>query len=212
MPSWRLVAAALALAGYAWLSYALMVHASDHPWAVAALFGPLLLAIGFTGWRRRHRPTLAVCAGLFVALATVVARGGVDDVHRMYVLQHAGIHLALAWVFGVSLRAGETPLITALARQVHREFTPDMQAYTRRLTGAWVGFFLAMVLISWATYGLAPWPWWSLFCNVFTPLAAIGFFVVEHVLRYRWHPEFERASLSAAWQAWRRHSSAGAVR
>lgn len=204
MSSWRVVAAGAALAAYAALSHTLMVHAPDQPWTVAALFAPLLLAVAAGGLQRRHVPTLAFCAALAALLVLVVARGGVQDIHRLYVLQHAGVHLALATVFAATLRPGQTPLITLIASRVHREFTPAMHAYTGRLTVVWLAYFVGMVGVSLALYALAPWSWWSLFCNVLTPLAAAGLFVLEYLWRYRRHPEFERASLATAWQAWQR--------
>jgi uncharacterized membrane protein len=203
MPAWRLVAAAVALAAYAVASHALMVHAPHEPWAVAALFGPLLLAVAASGWQRRHAPTLAFCAAVLLVLVAVVTRGGVEDIDRMYVLQHGGIHGALAWSFGSTLRCGSVPLISALAERVHRRLTPAMRAYTRRLTFAWTVYFAGMVAVSLLVYTLAPWSWWSLFCNLFTPLAAVSLFVGEHAWRRLRHPEFEPASLAAAWRAYR---------
>jgi uncharacterized membrane protein len=150
---------------------------------------------------------LAACGAGVAVLLWVVARGGVADANRLYVLQHGGIHLALAWAFGSTLRSGSTPLISALAASVHEHFTPAMQAYTRWLTGLWTVYFIGMVAVSALIYALAPWPWWSLYCNVLTPLAAVGLFLVEHVLRYRRHPDFERVSLRAAVNAYRRHSA-----
>jgi uncharacterized membrane protein len=211
----RVAAAAIvaaAVLAYALASYALMAHAPGHPWAVAALFGPLLLAVTAAGWHRRHLPTLLVCAGVAALLAAVVARGGVRDLHRLYLLQHAGIHLALGWGFAVSLRRGTTPLITMLAERVHERLTPDMRAYTRVLTLAWAAYFGAMVLLSVAVYALAPWRWWSFFATLVTPASAVAFFVGEHLWRYRRHPEFERASLGAAWQAYRRRAEAESMR
>jgi len=202
--AWPLLAAGAALAAYALVSHWLMLHAPRAPWAVAVLFGPLLLAVAGGGWRRRQWGILAACAGGVALLAWVVAHGGVDDMNRMYVLQHAGIHLALAWTFGSTLRAGSTPLITALAQGVHTRFTPAMRAYTRWLTGLWAGYFVAMVGVSLVIYALAPWPAWSLYCNVLTPLAAAALFIGEHVMRYRRHPDFERVTLRGAAQAWRR--------
>ncbi|MDP1650554.1 MAG: hypothetical protein Q8M01_20460 [Rubrivivax sp.] len=203
MPAWRLALAAAALAAYAGLSHWLMVNAADRPWAVAVLFGPLVLAVAAAGWRQRQPLTLAACALGVAVLAGVVWRGGVEDVNRMYVLQHAGIHLALAWSFGLTLRPGGKALIEMLAERLHHRFSAAMRAYTRRLTLWWVLYFLGMVVVSLAVYMLAPWPWWSLFCNVFTPLAALAFFVGEYVLRYWRHPDFERVSLRRVVAAYR---------
>lgn len=130
-------------------------------------------------------------------------------VQRLCVAQHAGIHAALAWVFGRTLRRGRTPMITQLAERVHRSVTPAMRNYTRRLTAAWCGYFVGMVALSLALYAWAPWAAWSLFGNVLTPLSLVLFFAGEHVLRYRRHPEFERASIAQALAAWRAASARG---
>ena len=203
MPAWRLLAAVAALVGYALLSNWLMVHAPDRAWTVAALFGPPLAAVAATGWKRRHRPTLALCAAAALVLAWIVARGGVADARRMYLLQHAGVHFLLAASFAMTLRAGSKPLITAVAERVHVVFTAEMRAYTRWLTGLWVVYFCAMVVVSLTIYTLASWEFWSLYCNVLTPLAALTLAAGEHLVRYVRHPEFERASLTAAVRAYR---------
>jgi uncharacterized membrane protein len=207
-PAWRAAAAGAALAGYALLSHWLMVNAAQAPWAVAVLFGPLVAAVAATGWQRRQPLVLAACAAGVLLLAGIVLRGGVADINRMYVLQHAGIHLALAWAFGSTLRGGATPLITTLARGVHQRlglrFDAEVERYTRGLTAMWAAYFVAMVLLSFTIYALAPWPWWSVFCNIVTPLAAGVVMVVEHVVRYRRHPHFERVSLRAAIAAYSR--------
>lgn len=205
MTGWRVAAVFGFVALYAVASHLLMTHASNHPWTVAALFGPLLAAAAWSGWRARQPRLLLGCAVALVVLATVVARGGVDDVNRLYVLQHAGIHLALAFTFGITLRAGATPLIVAMGEKVHRVFTAEMRAYARRLTLAWTVYFVGMVVVSLIVYALSPWPRWSFFCNLITPLAALGFFVAEHVWRYWRHPHFEPVSLRAAWDAYQKH-------
>ena len=205
--AWRLAAGVALLGAYALLSHWLMVHAAREPWGVAVLFGPLVLALGGAALQRRDWLLLAACAAGVALLAGVVARGGVEDINRMYVLQHGGMHLALAIGFGSTLRPGATPLISMLAASVHQRFTPEMQAYTRWLTGLWTAYFMAMIGVSLLIYALAPWPWWSLYCNVLTPLAAVLLFVVEHVLRYRRHPDFERLTMRAALQAYRRLDS-----
>lgn len=209
-----LAAAAAFVAAYGVVSHWLMVNAATAPWAVAVLFGPLLGAVALGAWRgseaadgrrRRQWGVLLFCAAATVAIVVVVARGGVQDVQRMYVLQHAAIHAVLAWTFARTLSAGRTPLIVALAERVHRQFTPAMRAWALRVTQLWAGYFVAMIGVSLAIYALAPWPWWSLYCNLVTPLAAALLFVAEHFVRYWRHPEFERISIPGAVAAWRAH-------
>ena len=203
MPSWRWVAAGLALAGYALLSHGLMVLAGDRPWAVAALLAPLLIALGGVALRLRHLPTLLVCLVLLGALAWIGASGQAQSINRLYLLQHAGIHLALGCAFAYTLRRGATPLITALAARLHGTMTPIKARYTRRVTAVWAGYFAGMVVLSLALYAWAAWWVWSLFANLATPLAAIALFVGEHLLRYRLHPEFERLSMLQTLRAYR---------
>jgi len=203
MPSWRLLAAGLALAGYALLSHGLMVLAGDQPWAVAALLGPLVLAVAGVAWQHRHLPTLLVCTAALGWLAWIGASGQSQSINRLYLLQHAGIHLALGCAFASTLRPGATPLITALAARAHGTMTPVKALYTRRVTALWAGYFGVMVVLSLALYAWAPWWLWSLFANLATPVAAIGLFTGEHWLRYRLHPEFERASMLQALRAYR---------
>lgn len=212
MPSWRLVAAAAALLAYAGLSHALMVRAPVQPWSVAALFGPLLAAVALGALRARQWIVLGLCGVGVALLAATVLRGGVQSMQRMYVLQHAGMHLALAWAFASTLRPGRTPLVTTLALRVHARLTPAMQRYTQRLTVVWSGYFVGMIAASATLYALAPWSWWSLFGNVLSPLLATGLFVLEHLWRHRRHPEFGRASLAAAWQAWQTSPTSGRSR
>ncbi|HEU5297454.1 MAG TPA: hypothetical protein VFU71_21935 [Burkholderiaceae bacterium] len=203
MPSWRWVAAAMALAAYALLSHALMVVAGDKPWAVAALLGPLVCALAALAWQHRHGPALLLCTAALAWLAWVGASGQPQSINRLYLLQHAGIHFALGCAFAITLRPGVTPLITALAARVHGTMTPTKAAYTRRVTLVWAAYFALMVVLSLALFAWAPWWTWSLFANLVTPLAAIGLFAGEHWLRYRLHPEFERSSMLQAWRAYR---------
>jgi uncharacterized membrane protein len=205
MSSVGVAAAGAGLVAYSVLSWGLMARSPEHAWTVLALFGPLLAALALAGWQRRHGPTLAGCALLAVVLVVVWQRGGVD-VHRLYVAQHAAVHAALGWVFAITLRTGSTPLITALAERVHAEpLAPALLGYTRRLTTAWVGFFIGMIVASLLLYALAPWEVWSFFCTVLTPAAAVAGFVGEHAWR-RWrHPEFERVPMHRAIGAWRAH-------
>jgi uncharacterized membrane protein len=208
MANLPLMGGVLLVAAYALMSHALMVYAADRPWAVAALFGPLLLAFAAVAIRRRHAPALLACIALVSLLVLVVSRGGVGDVNRLYVLQHAGIHLSLFAGFALTLRPGSTALISHLALRIHGEMPASQHAYTRRLTAVWAAYFAGMVLWSVGLYLFAPWAWWSLFANVLTPLSAATLFVVEHAMRRRWHPEFIPATLSQALRAYQNTGAA----
>jgi uncharacterized membrane protein len=208
MSRWFALAAALGLVAYAVLSFALMALAPEQAWTVLALFGPLLATLAANAWQRRHGPTLLACALLAGVLVWVWQRGGVD-VNRLYVLQHGAIHAFFGWVFGLTLRPGNTPLITAMAMRLHSHALSEPERrYTRRLTLAWTLFFAAMVLVSLALYALAPWGWWSFFCTVLTPAAALAGIAGE-VLWRRWrHPEFEQVPMRRVWQIWREQGAA----
>lgn len=204
MPSWRVLAIGLALAGYALLSHLLMVFAAEEPWAVLVLLGPLLLGVSAVAVQLRHLPTLLACmvaaSGLW---AFVTTHDGVHRVEHLYLLQHAGIHFALGCLFAATLRRGATPLITAFALRLHRNVTPGLLHYTRQVTWVWSVYFGAMVALSLALFAAAPWWWWSLFANLATPVAAVALFVGEYLLRYRLHPEFERITMAQALKAYR---------
>ena len=107
MPNWRVLAAALALAGYAALSHLLMVFAAEEPWAVLVLTGPLLLGVSALALQQRHLPSLLACIVALCGLwAYVTAQGGLHRIEHLYLLQHAGIHFALGCVFAATLRRG----------------------------------------------------------------------------------------------------------
>jgi uncharacterized membrane protein len=204
MLSWRALAIALALAGYALMSHVLMVEAADQPWAVGVLLGPLLLGVSSLALQQRHLPSLMACmlaaCGLWAYVTTQETQHRIE---HLYVLQHAGIHLAFCCVFAITLRHGATPLITTFALRLHRTVSPALLRYTRRITWLWSVYFGAMVVLSLGLFAAAPWWWWSVFANLVTPAAAVALFVGEYLLRYRLHPEFERITLQQALQAYR---------
>lgn len=204
----RLGLSAVVIAAYGALCHWLMVHAAASPWAVVLLLGPLLLS--FAAWALAQR-RWAVLVVAVLGLGAAWWVGGVDDVNRLYVLQHAGIHAALAAVFALSLRGGGVPLITRVALRVHGgHMPPAKHAYTRQVTVAWALYFALMVTCSLALYAWAPWPWWSLFANLLTPLSLVLMMAGEWRLRYWLHPEFERVPIATAVRAFRDTPAASA--
>ena len=198
----RLGAGVVAVVAYAVLSHQLMLHAAEAPWAVAAIFGPLLLPCLALAWRRGNRLVLALTAAALAALVFIVAAGGLGDVRRLYLAQHVGMHLALGLSFAASLRGPGLTLVGQMARRVHGgRLSPEMQAYTVHVTRLWAGYFFGMAALSVGVFVMASWPAWSLLANLLTPAAIALLFVGEYIVRYWLHPEFERVKLADAVRA-----------
>lgn len=202
---WRPALSVLALVAYALFSHWLMVHAAGSPWAAAFLLGPLIVSLAvYAAVRHQWGLMLVTVAGLG-ALVLVALGGGVSELNRLYVLQHAGVHAALGLAFAATLRRGDVPMITRVALRVHGGQMPQAKhVYTRHVTRLWVGYFFAMVATSVVLYRFGSWTAWSLFANVGTPLSLLLLLVAEWRVRYWLHPEFERVPIATAVRAFRR--------
>ena len=198
----RLVAAGLAAAAYLGGSHWLMTSAPSSRWSAVAIVGPMLAAAAAVAWQRRQRVFAIALAGATAALVVQADRGGGVAPETLYLGQHVAIHLLLAFVFGSTLAAGREPLVSALARRVHGGLTPGMAAYSRKVNVAWTVYFVAMALVSIVVFVAAPFALWATFANLVTPLAIVAMFIGEYLLRYRLHPEFERATLAQAVRAY----------
>ena len=195
------------VAGCHWL----MTSAPDSRWNAAIVIGPMLGLLALFAAKRGQR-VVAVSASLGLAALLLQAwRGGGLAPTTLYLAQHVTIHAALAAMFALTLRPGQDPLVSALARRVHGgSMTPAMEAYSRKVTVAWSLYFVAMAGLSIGLFLFAPFDTWALFANLLTPLALVLMFVGEFVLRYRLHPEFERATLADAMNAYARRGAAPA--
>jgi len=198
----RVVAAGLAGAAYLGASHWLMTSAPASQWNAVVIVGPMLAAAAAVAWQRRQRALALALAGATAALVVQAARGGGVAAETLYLVQHVAIHFLLAFVFGSTLAPGREPLVTALARRVHGSLTPAMIAYSRKVNVAWTIYFVAMALASVVVFATAPFAVWATFANLVTPLAIVVMFVGEYLLRYRLHPEFERATLAQAMRAY----------
>ena len=190
----------------------LMTSAPDSRWNAVIVIGPMLGLLGLFAARRGQRLVAGVA---FLGLAGLVLqawRGGGLAPTTLYLAQHVAIHAALAVMFALTLRAGQEPLVTALARRVHGGLAPGVAAYGRKVTVVWSAYFVLMAATSIGLFLFAPFDAWALFANLLTPLAMVLLFVVEFLLRYRLHPEFERATLADAMNAYSRRHAAPAER
>src|SRR5215217_5041986 len=204
----RTVLVVLAGAAYVAGTHWLMTAAPATAWNALIVVAPMLIVLVLFGLQRRQG--LVAAAGLLAlaGLAIQAWQGGGLAPRTLYLAQHVGIHLALATAFASTLRRGQEALITALARRVHGVLSPAMAAYSRRVTLLWTAYFVAMAALSLALFVWAPFGAWAVFANLATPVAMVALFIGEYLFRYRRHPEFERATLSAAIGAYsRRHTA-----
>src|SRR5215469_14806736 len=118
---------------------------------VLALVGPGLLHIALSG----SGPAQASALEGWVGAGLMAASG----------LPHAVIYAGLLTIFGVSLRPGREPLVTAFSRRLYATVPAEMAAYTRGVTWAWCAFFAAQLLTSLALFLLAPRALWSFFID-----------------------------------------------
>ncbi len=198
----RAIAVGVAAVAYVLVSHWLMTAAPASPWNAVIVVGPMLGAAAWLAWQRRQRLLATIAALATAALCIQAWRGGGLPADALYVAQHVAIHVLLAFAFGLTLQGGREPLVTALARRVHGSLTPAMAAYSRKVTLAWTVYFVAMATLSLVLYALAPFDVWATFANLVTPVAILLMFVGEYLLRYRLHPEFERATLAQAVRAY----------
>jgi uncharacterized membrane protein len=156
---------------------------------------PRLAALGIalvvwalaTGWLSALAATL-VSASAFALLLWLAARlPGL-----LLYAPPVAINLALLAFFARTLRAGDEPLVTRIARIERGGSLPeDLARYTLNLTRAWVAFFALMAAISVTLAVTGPVAAWSLFSNALNYLLVALFFVLEYIyrrLRYRHHP------------------------
>jgi uncharacterized membrane protein len=207
----RLAVTAAAGVAYVAASHWLMTQTQASAWNVVGVLSPMLVVIAIGALRSGHLWVGASAVLGIAALCGQAILGVRVSSHALYLAQHAGINGFLALVFGSTLRSGRTPLITALASRVHGgHLAPGQAVYTRKLTQAWVILFGAIVVVSLALYAGASFDAWAVFANWVTPLAMAALFGAEHLLRYRLHPEFERASVADAVRAYMQASKAPA--
>src|SRR5580658_3260437 len=184
------------------LTYALLQHHANTTAGAAPLGAALAITPLLITWlllaRRTPWPRVGVVLAALMAGALLVASWPriEHNFSLMFMLQEAGVYLILAFGFGRSLLAGQTPLCTHWATMVHGPLSQAVQRYTRAVTRAWTLFFVGISLTIVLLYTLAPLRVWSIFSNFLTlPLAAL-MFAIEYELRRRRLPWMQRASLA----------------
>lgn len=130
---------------------------------------------------------------LFLLLVTVLylfARSG-DGKYALF-LPPVLLPAVSAWFFGRSLQAGQTPLITRIARATRSDALPaELVTYTRNVTLLWTLMLAGIGVLSLLLAMFAPLPLWSLFTNFINYLILAALFPLEYLyrrIRYRHLP------------------------
>jgi uncharacterized membrane protein len=165
-----------------------LARRSRHRWLVALVLGAGALAV-WAEWPNleRHFPSV-------------------------FFVEHVGINLMLAVVFGRTLAAGRVPLCARFAELLHGTLPPEVQAYTRRVTLAWTLFFALLALASAVLYLGGFLTAWSALATMASPLLVALMFVVEYAIRLRALPNWERVGILGGIRAFSRHFAAAAPR
>lgn len=135
-----------------------------------------------TGGPRRGLVLWLLLGGL-MGLAFYGSSGGPQVLAQGVLLPPVLLNAFFLYIFGRTLLPGREALIERMSRFEVGELSPKLRIYTRRLTWAWAIFFAlclsaSILLPSYA--GLATWSW---FVNLGAPLAALLFFLGEHLYR-----------------------------
>ncbi|HET7729338.1 MAG TPA: hypothetical protein VFK48_04825 [Usitatibacter sp.] len=161
--------------------------------------------------RSRHRALAAALAAL-LALALWL---GWDRYSRhfpdVFFLEHAGVNLALAFVFGRTLVGGQEALVTRFARILHETLPPEVERYTRGVTIAWTIFFVSLFTASCVLYLGGFIAAWSTLANLLSPVLIGTMFVVEYAVRHRFLPHWHRVGILGSVRAFSRHFSSARV-
>lgn len=198
-PRRRLAVLATTLVVAAFAGWQLFLHrlVSSDPHSMAAELLIVLPVLLFAAWLASRTRAGAIGGvllfGLGVAGCLAWNRSGADAI--LPVLPHLAIYLLLLAWFGASLLPGRDPLVTYMARHVHDTMTPELIAYTRRVTVAWCVFFVAMGATSLALFAWAPIGAWSAFVNLLNLPLVAAMFVAEYLWRLLRHPELSRTTI-----------------
>ncbi len=182
----------LAAIGIGLLGYPYLIEAALSRFGVRGVCAALLVVGGVTfAFGARARSALGVVAWPGLAIAGALAFSGVSGRRGALLLVPAFVYLGLAQTFLASL-SREDSIIEQCARFIVPE-TPDfVRPYCRKLTGFWVGFFIASAgaIAGLALFGSTEaWQWvtgWGIYLLMLL-VSGLEFFVRKTWFRYYFH-------------------------
>jgi len=156
---------------------ATLLHSEWLAWAALTVFFavPLLPAL-----IQPSRTAWLILAAVVIIL-TVCAMSGIER-YVMY-LPPIIIPLSVLVLFARSLRNGQVPIVTRVARQIRGELPPELESYTRLVTQCWVALLIGMAVSSMLLALYASPEFWSLMTNVIQYLVLASIFLLEYLFR-----------------------------
>ncbi len=199
----RLLGVATLFVGWVVLAHHASSQSSGSDLSVAVAVVPALAVLPLL-WRILH-PGWVIGGGL--AIAALLAGFWTDLRHNvalLYYLQHLGMHLALAVLFGRTLFRHGDSLVTHMARLAHYgALSAEQLRYTRQVTIAWTAYFLLVAAVSSSLYFFAPPVMWSFFANVLGVPLLFTMCAAEYVVRQFALPPADRTSIADTVRAYR---------
>ncbi|WP_321887010.1 COG4648 family protein [Paraburkholderia bannensis] len=208
----RAFLAVAAVAAYQLLAHHAVATPDSHGLGLAmALLPPVLLALGAAA----RSPRRGVWLTLWIAGAAALwgARTPLAQHFEwgLY-LEHVSFNLGMALVFGRTLAAGQTPLVSHFAAMIRgvapAALKPAIARYTRQVTLVWTVFFVAIAAVSTLLFAFASIVDWSTFANYLALPLVAAMFVAEHAVRRFAIPGEKQSGMMDAIRAYRATSQA----
>jgi uncharacterized membrane protein len=162
------------------VAYPLVVYLGFGRWSPAWVAAALAALLFLRAWSARDVVWAAAGAGALL-LGLAAELGGSWVPLKLYPVMVSAVLLA---VFGFSLWQPPT-IVERIARLHEPHLPPQAIAYTRKVTLAWCGFFIANGAISAATALWASEGTWVLYNGLLAYVLIGGFFAIEWMLRQR---------------------------
>lgn len=192
--------------GYALLSHLSATSVTHSLSGAVVAVTPMLVLSFLMAWRSARQALmlplwLAACALLYGNKGWLITH-----YNWVFLLEHAGTYFLLCATFGLTLRHGQTPMISRFASLLQGSLSPALLTYTRAATWAWSLYFGSVAGISLLLFWLAPVSIWSGFVNLLgIPLLAL-MFMGEYAARCYVLPAADRAGPLDAIRAYQQSS------
>lgn len=179
-PLWRVVHGAFIVAS-PFVLYIAVTRAdlATAGWIVVAWIGVRTIPTWLAAPREHLRATLQL-----PLVALIFALLGALTAQRVLILLLPSLtQLGFAWVFGSSLRRGQTPLIERFARMQKADLDADECAHCRFFTGIWAGAMVLSAGVGVGLAALAPAWVWAAFAGIGSYAFVAVLFAVEYLVR-----------------------------